>query len=115
MPDTFRDDPPPWTPEVPPNGPQDLPHGFITPPNLVREIVAREKAKFPPHIYDAVQVERSLNGFTLQYYFESFTYEVLYRSTPDGPEVLAVGYEEMFALTKNMPLDERGKLQTWMP
>ncbi len=101
--------------DPPPNGPQDLPHGFITPPELVRQCIAREKAKFPPHIYNAEQEERSLNDLTCQYYFESFNYEVLYRSTPDGPDVLAVGFDEIDAFTKDMPLEEQNKLETWMP
>jgi hypothetical protein len=40
---------------------------------------------------------------------------VLYRVTPQGPEVLAVGIEEKLAFTKDMPLDERRKLKTWLP
>jgi hypothetical protein len=81
----------------------------------VRQAVAQEKAKFPPHIYNAEAEERSLNDLTLQYYFESLYHEVLYRSTPEGPVVLAVGFEEIHSLTKDMTLEERGLLKTWIP
>jgi hypothetical protein len=115
MPNTFRAVPPPWVPETPPDGPQDMPHGLITPPDLIRKWVAEEKAKFPAHLFDAEQEQRSLNDLTLQFYFESFNYDVLYRSTPDGPEVMAVGHEEIHAFTKDMPLEEQYRFNIWMP
>ena len=34
-----------------------------------------------------------MDSLTLQYHFEGLGHEVLYRSTPEGPEVLAVGLE----------------------
>jgi hypothetical protein len=40
---------------------------------------------------------------------------VLYRGTPAGPEVLAVGFDEIQAFLKNLPLDEQIKFQTWTP
>ncbi len=55
-----------------------------------------------------------MNEWTLQYYFDYLGHEVLYRITPQGPEVLAVGFDEVLAFTKDMPLDERLKLETWM-
>src|SRR5437588_4963023 len=115
MPNNFINVPAPGLQDPPPSGPQDLPHGLLTPPELVRRCVAEEKAKFPPHIFNAEQEERSLNDLTLQYYFEAYNYEVLYRSTPDGPDVLAVGFDEIHALTQHLPLEVGGKLQTWMP
>ena len=41
-----------------PKRPQDLPHGLITPPERVRELVAREKAKFPPAVFTPETEER---------------------------------------------------------
>jgi len=40
-------------PQLPRRGlpPQEMPHGLLTPPDWVREFVAREKAKFPPEIF----------------------------------------------------------------
>ena len=115
MPRNFVNDPCPGLQDPPPNGPQDLPHGLIAPPELVRQHVAKEKAKFGAYLFNAEQEERSLNDLTLQYYFEPYWHEVLYRGTPAGPVVLAVGFDEIHALTKDMPLDERGLLKTWMP
>ena len=43
----------------------------------------------------------------VQYYFDQLGYEVAYRSTPQGPEVLAVGYDEILALTKDLALKEQ--------
>jgi hypothetical protein len=98
-----------------PKYPQDLPHGFITPPERVRELVAKEKAKFLPEICTPEAEERILNEWTLQYYFDYLGYEVLYRRTPQGPEVLAVGFDEIFTRTKGMNPEEMKGLTTWMP
>ena len=97
-----------------PRRPQDLPHGLITPPAEVREVIEKERAKHPPEAFARAEVQL-LNNVTLQYYFDYLGHEVLYRVTPQGPEVLAVGIEEKLAFTKDMPLDERRKLKTWLP
>ena len=98
-----------------PKLPNSLPHGFLAPPEPVRELVAREKAKFPPHLFTPAAEERILNDWTLQYYFDYLGYEVLYRPTAQGPEVLAVGFDEILALTKTMPLADQLQLKTWQP
>src|SRR5688572_858187 len=98
-----------------PKLPKDLPHGLITPPPEVMEVVAREKAKFPTEIFTPEAEAQMVNSLTLQYYFDYLGYEVLFRENCDGPEVLAVGYEEILAHTKDMPLQERLKLKTWLP
>lgn len=95
--------------------PEDLPHGLLTPPDEVRQLVAREKAKFAPEIFNAEAEERILNEWTLGYYFDYLGHEVLYRQTPEGPEVLAVGFEETLTYTRDLPLEEQLQLQTWMP
>jgi hypothetical protein len=97
-----------------PNGPQDLPHGLITPPVKVRELIEQERAKHPAPAF-ATAEERLLNDWTLQYYFEDLGHEVIYRPTTQGPEVLAVGYEEAIRLKKTLPLEEQLKLKTWLP
>ena len=97
-----------------PKRPEDLPHGLVSPPEVVRELVAKEKAKFPAGKVTA-EVERQwLNDWTIQYYFDYLGHEVLYRRTPQGPEVLAVGYEEEIAVTKTMPLEEQRELAAWL-
>lgn len=114
MPSEFIDQSAPSL-QGPPKQPQDLPHGLVEPPDRVREIVDGEKAKFPPEIFTPEAEERLTNDLTLQYYFDYLGYEVLYRSTPQGPEVLAVGYDEILALTNGMSLEERLKLKSWLP
>ena len=97
-----------------PKRPEDLPHGLVIPPEAVRELVAKEKAKFPPGRVTAEVEEQWLNDWTIQYYFDYLGHEVLYRRTAQGPEVLAVGYDECVALRKGMPLEEQLTLATWL-
>jgi hypothetical protein len=97
-----------------PKRPEDLPHGLITPPEFVKQLVAKEKAKFPPGRVTPEVEEEWLNDWTLQYYFDYLGHEVLYRKTPQGPNVLAVGFDEMQAVYKGMPLEEQHKLKIWM-
>ena len=54
----------------------------------------------PPEVFDAVAEERTLNQWTLGYFFDYLGHEVIYRQTPAGPEVLAVGEEEVIQLTR---------------
>lgn len=95
--------------------PESLPHGLLRPPARVLELVAREKAKFPPEVFGPEAEKRITDAWTIQYYFDYLGHEVLYRSTPDGPEVLAVGDEERLAYTRDMTLEEQQHLQTWLP
>lgn len=97
-----------------PKLPQDLPRGLLTPPEKVRELLEQERAKHPPEAFARAE-ERILNEWTIQYYFDYLGHEVIYRPTPQGPEVLAVGVEEVLALKKTMPLDEQLQLKTWLP
>jgi hypothetical protein len=95
--------------------PKDLPHGLLGPPERVRELLAQEKARHPPASFSAETEERLLNDWTLQHYFDHLGHEVLYRPTPDRPEVLAVGFDEIMAFRKGMPLQEQLPLKTWLP
>jgi hypothetical protein len=47
-----------------PQEPADLPRGLITPPEKVRELVEKERAKHPPEAFDRAE-ERLLNEWTL--------------------------------------------------
>ena len=101
-----------------PGPPHELPHGLLKPPQEVRDALSREQAKFPPEVYGREAQERTLNEWTVDYVFGhqlGYCGEVLYRPTPEGPEVLAVGTVEILALTKEMPAEERAKLETWTP
>jgi hypothetical protein len=98
--------------------PQDLPHGIISPPAEVRAMVAREEDRLGREHNLTVTAEarqRMTDDLTLQYYFDGLGYEVAYRSTSEGPEVLAVGASEIHALTNDMVPEQRSTLKTWLP
>jgi hypothetical protein len=97
-----------------PRSPESLPHGRIAPPERVRELVAREKGKHPPEVFNAAAEERILNEWTLGYYFDYLGHDAIYRQTPDGPDVVAVGEEEIIRLIKVLPLEEQLKFKTWI-
>jgi hypothetical protein len=97
-----------------PKLPGDLPRGLIRPPQLVRELIEKERAKHPPEHFARAE-ERLLNVWTVQYYFDYLGYEVLYRRTPHGPDVLAVGFEEIMARTNKGDPEAMKDLETWMP
>jgi hypothetical protein len=94
-----------------PRSPESLPHGLISPPELVREMLAKEKAKYPPEVFNAEAEERILNQYTLDYYFDQLGHEVVYRQTPAGPEVVAVGDDERFALRRRIGEEEYRKFK----
>ncbi len=94
--------------------PQDLPRGLLAPPTKVQELIEQERGKHPPETFARAE-ERLLNEWTLQYYFDYLGYEVVYRPTPQGPQVLAVGDEERLALRRSIGEQQYHKLATWMP
>jgi hypothetical protein len=81
----------------------------------VREVVEKEKGRFGPEFATDETWRSMTDNLTLQSYFESLGQEVLYRSTPAGPEVLAVGFDEVQEYVKAMPMDEQLKLKIWTP
>jgi hypothetical protein len=93
--------------------PAELPHGLIVPPPIVLEIVERELAKHSPETVARYGV-RTLNLETISWFFDGLHHEVLYRETPQGPEVLAVGYDEVLALRRTMPPEEQQGLQSYL-
>jgi hypothetical protein len=115
MPSQFIDPNAPALQGKVPKLPKDMPHGLITPPEQVRELLAQEKAKFPPEQFSPAFEERLLNEWTIAHYFEPLMYEVSYRSTPQGPEILAVGFDEILALRRQLGEEHYRKLKTWMP
>ena len=93
--------------------PEELPHGLLTVPAEVRELVGMERAKLRPEVFEAAR-ETLLNDWTVGWYFENLCQRVVYRPTPQGPEVVAVGFEEVFALRKTMPAEEQRKLKEYL-
>ena len=97
-----------------PRSPESLPHGLIVLPERVRELLAKEKAKHPPEVFDAATEERILNQYTLDYYFDYLGHEVVYRQTPAGPEVIAVGVDEQIAFRNRVGEEEYRTFEIWM-
>jgi len=92
--------------------PEELPHGLLTIPPEVQELVERERAKHRPEGFAAAR-EVFLNDWTVSWYFENLHQEVTYRRTPQGPEVLAVGLAEVLALQKAVPEEEQRMLESY--
>ncbi len=90
-------------PAAPLPDPATLPRGLVTPPQEVREFIAREKARLAPNYGPEYEI-LALNDLTLAYYFEHQL--VAFRETPEGPEVLAVG-DEVFDFLDRMPPEQR--------
>jgi hypothetical protein len=98
-----------------PKLPKDWPHGPLAPPERSRELVAREIAKHPPGSISQESHERLLNDSTLGYYFDQCVHRVLYRPTPEGPQVFAVGTDEIIAFRSGMSLEEQLTYKIWLP
>jgi len=82
--------------------PEELPHGFIPIPPEVRQLVEEERPKWSPEAFAKSEVGElwMLNYWTLDFYFDGLGYEVIYRETPDGPVVEAVGSDETIPLMR---------------
>jgi hypothetical protein len=93
--------------------PEELPHGLIAPPAEVRALLERERTQHPAEVFAKAELG-VLNLWTISYYFDGLGQEVLYRETPQGPEVLAVGSDEVLALRQQIGLDERRDLKTYL-
>jgi hypothetical protein len=91
---------------------KDLPHGLIAAAEKVRELLQQEWAK-QPHLSAESRV-RMLNDRTLQDHFDNLCQEVLYRSTPVGREVLAMGFDEIFDRTNGMDPEGMKVLKTFL-
>jgi hypothetical protein len=84
---------------------QELPHGLVRPPAEVVAQVARDRARFTSEVYDDAYAKRTLDDWTLAYYYEGL--DVAYRSVPEGVEVLAVGLDEISAYLRTTPPEQR--------
>jgi hypothetical protein len=93
--------------------PEELPHGLLPIPPEVRELVERERARHRPEAFAKAELGL-LNSDTVGWYFDGLCQQVLYRETEQGPEVLAVGFEEVLALRRTMPLDEQQQLKSYL-
>jgi hypothetical protein len=94
--------------------PGELAHGFLAVPEQVKALLDQERAKHPAEAFASAE-ERLLQDWTLQFSFEPFGYGVLYRPTAQGPEVLAVGFDEIREQTEGMNPTKMVGLKTWVP
>lgn len=88
------------------------PHGIVPPPKEIQELVAQEKARLQPWFNEEAE-RRTLEDWTLQYYFEGTT--IAYRRTDQGPEILAVGEEELGKVFAGKSQDEILKIIVRQP
>jgi hypothetical protein len=93
--------------------PEELPHGLLAPPAEVRAIVERERQKHPPEAFARAEVE-VLNLETIGWYFDGLCHEMIYRETPEGPEVLAVAVEEAAAFRRTTPPEAQRQLKGYL-
>ena len=98
--------------------PRDLPHGPIAaPPEVLDQVAARvEELRLQRgiEVTEAARM-RAVNQQTLQAHFGHLGRQVAYRETPEGPDVLAVGFEEILALTEDMSPREQEEIGRWLP
>jgi hypothetical protein len=80
--------------------PEELPHGLLPIPPEVREIVKEQFARFSPEEFAPYAAEK-LCWETVCWFFSDLDVAVVYRETPEGPDVLAVGREEVGAYLKD--------------
>ncbi len=93
--------------------PAELPHGLLAVPPEVRELVEARKANFSPEVFAGARVVM-MNHETVGWYFDGLCQEVVYRPTPEGPEVLAVGRDEVRAFRKATPPEEQRDLEGYL-
>jgi hypothetical protein len=92
------------------------PRGLLPIPGEVKRIIAKEEARLLNEhgiVPTPEAQQRMVDSFTLQYYYEGFY--VAYRPTSQGPEVLAVGDEEIGRLLRGMDQEERLKIKIGQP
>ena len=84
------------------------PRGLLPVPQEIEETVAREEARVARESSVVITPEarrRMLDDLTLQYYYEGAY--VASRRTPQGVEILAVGWDEAKEYRENNPPETR--------
>ena len=93
-----------------PNFPK--PRGLLPVPPQVKERVAQDQARMQPYYTDDY-ARRTINDWTLQWYYEGT--DVACRETPAGMEVVAVGWDEIGQLIKDIPPAQRRDIEIRQP
>ncbi len=85
-------------------GPLPKPRGLLpVPPEIAKEVSREQAAHQPNYTDDYAKLTR--DDWTLRYYYEGET--VASRSTAEGVEVLAVGWEEVGRFFEETPPENR--------
>jgi hypothetical protein len=90
----------------------ELPRGLVPPPPYVLEEIEWLKARSRspwPRDYEVLEI----NYLTLFYYFENIP--IVYRPTDKGPEVLAIGGEEVAEFVDKASQDELDTVEITVP
>jgi hypothetical protein len=85
-------------------GPAPKPRGLLPVSKEIADEVAREQAAHQPN-YSDDYAKLTRDDWTLTYYYEGDT--VACRTTPEGVEVLAVGWEEVGRFFEETPSENR--------
>jgi hypothetical protein len=93
--------------------PEELPHGLLPVPPEVRELIEEKRTQWPPEVFAREELGM-LNLETVGWYFDGLNMQVMYRETPQGPEVLAVGRDEVLALKQSVPYEGRKGFKTFL-
>jgi len=93
--------------------PEELPHGLLVVPEIVIQAVDRLATKLLPLVATPEFRRKHVNQNTVDYYFRGYGHEVVYRSTQDGPEVLAVGLFELMAFQKALGMSSEELWETF--
>lgn len=88
------------------------PRGLLPVPPEVEEAVAEEQARLQPYFTDEY-ARRTRDYMTFRHWHEGT--HVAYRYTPQGIEVLAVGWDEVGKFPKETPPEERQGVFTGPP
>ncbi|MGP0069097.1 MAG: hypothetical protein ACLQGP_36540 [Isosphaeraceae bacterium] len=88
------------------------PRGLLPVPPEVAEWIAAEQARLQPYYTDEY-AKKSRDEQTLRYYYEGT--EVAARRTPQGIEVLAVGWDEVMKFLQETPLEQQKDVRIGPP
>jgi hypothetical protein len=88
------------------------PRGLLPVPPEIEACIASEQARLQPYYTDEY-AKQIRDSETLRYWYEGT--EVAARPTPDGIEVLAVGWDEVMKFLEETPLEERRRLRIGPP
>jgi len=88
------------------------PRGLLPVPAWVEEAIAEDRAGMEQYYTDEY-AQKCRNYMTLRYWYEG--HYIAWRETPEGVEVLGVGWDEVSKLLQENPPDQRRDIRTGQP